>query len=95
MEAYCEARLDAVVEGQRVGQALQAEEGHAEAGGGAGSLELTPWVMRAIPLDITPRPGSAGEGARGLEAAAAAGGQACLLHEHAHCCGWEVGGGRR
>ena len=108
MEAYCDARLDALVEGQRVGQAEQAEEGHAEAGGGAGSArELAPWAMPAIPLDITPAiplditptPGSAGEGARagasGLEVAAAAGGQACLLLEHAHCCRWEAGGGRR
>ena len=100
MEAYCDARLDVAVEAQRVGQAEQAEEGHAEAGGGAGSArELAPWAMPAIPLDITPAPGSAGEGARagasGLEEAAAAGGQACLLHEHAHCCRWEAGGGRR
>ena len=103
MEAYCDARLDVAVEAQRVGQAEQAEEGHAEAGGGAGSArELAPCVIPldiipAIPLDITP--GSAGEGARagasGLEVAAAAGGPACLLHEHAHCCRWEAGGGRR
>ena len=111
MEAYCDARLDVAVEAQRVGQAEQAEEGHAEAGGGGGggggggagsARELAPCVIPldiipAIPLDITP--GSAGEGARagasGLEVAAAAGGPACLLHEHAHCCRWEAGGGRR